>query len=123
LPEQEWKLAMPTPVVGEILSGFPFGNQKRAAEVISQTFKILNLDFEAAEVVGKLALSALKNRGKNTPRQAVKVDVEIVACAIRWNAGGLCFLDGDHQRIVEKSGQDLEVGAPSKFLPKQQKML
>jgi hypothetical protein len=64
-------------------------------------FKILELDTFAAKEVGDLAGKGVRERSPHVGRQRVKVDVEIVACAIRWGAKGLCALDGDHAGILD----------------------
>jgi len=120
VPKEDWILAMPTPVVGEILAGFPSEKQARAAQILAETFEILTLDFRAAEVVGRLAVASIRHRKKSASRQAVKIDVEIVACAVRWGAGGVCFLDGDHDRIATRASAELLTGPPTTFLPQQQ---
>lgn len=94
--------------------------RRQAADILAKMFEILDLDKDAAVVVGDIALAGI--RGRRGTRQQVKVDVEIVACAIRWNAEGICFLDGDHDGIVARSGIGLRTGRPSDFAPPQRKL-
>ena len=115
----EWRLCLATPALGEVLAGVPKSKRKQAAEILCRMFEILDLDKDAAIVVGDIALEGIRDR-KKANRQAVKIDVEIIACAVRWDAGGVCFFDGDHERIINRVGLDLQAGSPTSFTPPQQ---
>jgi len=117
--EDEWRLCLPTPALGEVLAGVPLKKQDKTAEILSRMFEILDYDKESALIAGRIALAGIRGR-KKVGKQAVKIDIEIIACAARWRASGLCALDGDHHRIVELGKLELLVGGPSKFTPPQQ---
>ena len=114
----DWTMCLATPALGEVLAGVPKGKRAEAAEILCRMFEILDLDKDAALVVGDIALEGIRGR-KNTTRQAVKVDIEIIACAVRWNAGGICFMDGDHDRIAKRAKLDIVTGGPEAFTPPQ----
>ncbi|MFH1465053.1 MAG: hypothetical protein ABIO70_11770 [Pseudomonadota bacterium] len=114
-----WSLCLAAPALGEVLAGVPKAKREQAADILCRMFEILDLDKDAALVVGDIALEGIRGRGA-TSRQAVKVDIEIVACAVRWKAGGVCFFDGDHDRIVKRAGLALVTGGPATFTPTQQ---
>lgn len=101
------------------MAGVPQKRQEEAAAILCRMFEVLDYDKDAALVAGRIALAAIRGRAKSN-KQAVKIDVEIVACAKRWGAVGLCATDGDHARIVEAGCLSLEVGGPLKFTPPQQ---
>ncbi|MED5370790.1 MAG: hypothetical protein VX899_07240 [Myxococcota bacterium] len=120
ISDEDWVLAIATPAAGEVLAGVPARSREDVAEFIEQNFEILDLNWDAAKEVGKIATKGL--RGRRGEKQRVKVDIEIVGCAVAWGAAGLCALDGDHDRIVERNGLDLLVGPPSAFSPKQEEL-
>lgn len=119
IDKDQWELCLPAPALGEVLAGIPLARQDASEEIMSRIFLVLDYDRESAKVAGRIGLAALRGR-KDSGKQAVKIDVEIIACAVRWGAVGICALDGDYKRILAAGKLDLEVGPPSRFTPPQQ---
>ena len=115
---------MPTPALGEVLAGVPAEKPAPAMLRLQRRFQMLVLDVDSARVVADLASKGVRGRAPELSRQRVKVDVEIVACALRWGARGLCVLDGDHAGILARNKvTSLRCGTPSVFTPSQQPLL
>jgi predicted nucleic acid-binding protein len=114
-----WELALPTSALAEVLAGLPLKIQSPAYEELQKIFHLLVFDAEAARIAGRVARSSVGQRSTGLARQRVKVDVEIVATAARHECAGLCFFDGDHDKISRRLGGRMRVGPPASFLPKQ----
>lgn len=121
LPEREWTLCLPTPALAEVLAGVSADRRDAALDLLSKMFEIVVFDRDAAVVAADLVNPAL--RGPRTAsKQQIKVDVEILACAIRWKADGICAYDGDHEAILARAHGRLKAGPPERFLPAQEEM-
>jgi hypothetical protein len=116
-----WTLALAAPALGEVLTGVPKPKRSKALTALQKMFQMLALDVECAMYVADLASKGVRGRNPAVSRQRVKVDVEIVACALRWGAKGLCVLDGDHHGILTRNRiTTMLCGAPITFTPPQQ---
>lgn len=120
----EWSLALPTPALGEVLAGVPREKRVPALHALQRMFQMLVLDVDCAVRVAELASKGVRGRDPGVSRQRVKVDVEIISCALRWGAKGLCVLDGDHEGVLKRNKiSGLRCGPPVVFTPPQQSLL
>lgn len=118
----EFEFAISTPAVGEVIAFLPSVRQVQVGEDLESLFRrILVYDFQAALLVGRWHNRSLEKR-KQRPladqggRQCLKVDLEILACAVRYKAHGICFVDGDHADLVTEFALPIEAGPPMQFL-------
>lgn len=122
----QFDFALPAPALGEVLAFMPADKRQVTMDKLTKAFTILALDAEAAVYVGDIARQSLKAR--SAAKQAVKVDIEVVACCLRWGAAGVCSADADFVKIVGvasaagRAKPAFMVGPPDRFLPKQEPM-
>lgn len=102
-------IAMPT--LSELLVKIPPGKRAEVADLLAAGFELLEFDRGAA--VEAAAMFAHRPKG---PRQVVKVDMQIVACALRWGVDGFCTYDPDQADRMRRAAPTLKIGPPSVFL-------
>lgn len=119
---QDWEICIPSLALGEVLVWIPREKRIEASKRIQEMFRVLDFDAEAGQFMGSMVGAALKWPRDNRPRQGVKFDVAIVACAVRHGAAGICVYDGHHKAIATEHRLPLQVGPPIDFLPPQQVM-
>lgn len=111
------ELLLPTPALAEVLAQLPEEERDNALFMLEQieNLHIVSFAAQAARIAARVRATGTPTRS----HQFVKFDIQIAACAVRWNATGLCALDGDHVTIVAGLGSAMEVGPPSRFLVQQ----
>lgn len=111
----ERQLLIPTPALAEALSWVP-AERREAAEralVSLPGVAVVSFDQRAAMTAAGLGSVKLKDRS----HQKIKVDLQILACALRYGAEGLCTADDDHARVAKTAQVALKVGPPTLFVP------
>ena len=117
LAHEGLQLLIPTPTLGEILAVVPAGGRAAALAAIEEMESVRIVSYDALAAVAAADLFAKPKGGsRSRPWQHVKIDLQVVACAVRYDAGGICALDGDHAGIARRSPHPLIVGAPARFL-------
>lgn len=111
--------ALPAPVVGELLAAVPKALRPKTQRAIEEGFDVLSFDYEAALVAAELWAAVVQDiRGKRNPkpRPCLKLDTEIVACAIRHGVMGLCSVDTKVATTASRVKHGVKVGEPEVFL-------
>ncbi len=84
------RIIVPTPVMIEYLSGFPAEEQAAQIAILESQFRLPGLDAPAAAIAGMLnaqkSVIQKVRRESDESRQALKIDVEIIAIAIAQKA-------------------------------------
>ncbi len=85
---------------------------------IEEGFDVLAFDYDAALVAAELWAHVVggKRGQRLKPRPCLKLDTEIVACAIRHGVMGLCSVDGQVPTIASRVKHTVKVGPPEDFL-------
>lgn len=116
----DWEICIPAPALGEVLAWIPQEKREETGRRLQSMFRVLTFDGEAAQEMGRLTGPALRWPRDDRPRQGVKFDIQIVACAIRHRATAICVYDGHHSSLADRLSLAIRVGPPSAFLLGQQ---
>lgn len=99
-------IGIPAQVLAEYLVGVPVAERQQALSIFASTsFRFLPYDQKSALETIMLGQQAIKRKASGRPRQAVKVDCQIIAIA-KSNRCRL-LLTNDHDMIIEAIGYGL----------------
>lgn len=117
LDDESAYLIVPTPTLMEILA---IVKPEERAAAIDALESLPRLTVRGFDALAALAAANLLTKATKLQRaagwQAMKVDAQVVACAVRYGADAVCALDGDHVRLAERAPREIIVGRPERFL-------
>lgn len=112
--EGNHELFIPAPALAEALAWLPEAARLPALKGLVALPGVRVVPFDQASAVLAAGLGPVKLVDRR--HQKVKVDLQIVASARRYEADGLCSVDGDFDRVVRASKWKLRVGPPEEFI-------
>jgi predicted nucleic acid-binding protein len=122
LKSGEHTFIVPAIALAEAIAALEPRHRRAAIALFKNSMEVVAFDTKAAIAVGDLWKSVWSPR-EGRDRVALKADIDIIACAARWEAEGFCTFDDDARVSAEESGQFRKVGTPLQFSPQQQALV
>lgn len=117
----QYVFAITTPTVAELLVHVRDESRLAVVGELERSFQVYAFDTAAAVIAARLWNGRLK--GKNAgDRQVVKVDLQIAATAIRWDAKAFCTFEDQQKKRIQAVAPSVTAGAPIVFLPGQKRL-
>lgn len=115
---EDFSLFVPTLAIAEIVAPMSADMAAEVCNQIESMYTVVDFDRDAARSLagwhGPIkAANRARPRGEQVNSKALKVDLMILACAIRFKMDGPCTLDGHFHEVKERFGLPIQVGGPS----------
>jgi len=121
-----YEFFLPTPTLGEVLCVVPPEVREKTQSALCQTFAPLMFDIQAARAAADLWYvinRSAKRKALKITRESLKVDHQIVGCAIRYKMDFVCSTDARLIDQVAPHGMRVRLCTPAQLMSMSQRAL